>query len=538
MARVLVYDTTLRDGTQWEGISLSVEDKLKIAAKLDEFRIDYIEGGWPGSNPKDIEFFRRVPELGLQHAKVVAFGSTRRPHTRAEDDYNLRMLVEANTPAVALVSKSWDLHVTEALRTTLEENLAMVRDSVRYLVALGREVIFDAEHFFDGFRANRDYALAVLRAAAEAGAHVLVLCDTNGGSLPWDVEAITATVVGLGLGPMIGVHTHNDSGNAVANALAAVRAGARHVQGTINGYGERCGNADLCQVIPNLMLKLGYDVLPRDVLARLTELSWYVSEVANVAPNDHQPYVGRSAFAHKGGIHVSAVLREARTYEHIDPALVGNERRVVVSELAGRSNLLYKARAFQLDLDEQSPEWQKILQLVKDLEYRGYQFEGADASLELLMKKALGLYQPLFQLEGFRVTVEKREDDRPYAEATIKVSVDGEHEHTAAEGDGPVHALDNALRKALLPFYPALADIHLTDFKVRVLDAQDGTAAQVRVLMTSADERGTWSTVGVSENILEAAWQALVDSIEYGLRRRAGEAGPRAARRVAVAAGG
>ena len=538
MARVLVYDTTLRDGTQWEGISLSVEDKLKIAAKLDEFHIDYIEGGWPGSNPKDIEFFRRVPELGLRHAKVVAFGSTRRPHSSAADDYNIRMLIEARTPAVALVSKSWDMHVTEALRTTLDENLAMVRDSVRYLVEQGREVIFDAEHFFDGYRANPEYALAVLRAAAESGAHVLVLCDTNGGSLPWDVEAITAEVVRLGLGPMIGVHTHNDSGNGVANALAAVRAGARHVQGTINGYGERCGNADLCQVIPNLMLKLGYEVLPREVLARLTELSWYVSEVANVAPNDHQPYVGRSAFAHKGGIHVSAVMREASTYEHIDPALVGNERRVVVSELAGRSNLLYKAQSFQLDLDERSPEWQKILQLVKDLEYRGYQFEGAEASLELLMKKALGLYRPLFQLEGFRVTVEKREDGRPYAEATIKVSVDGEHEHTAAEGDGPVHALDNALRKALLPFYPALADIHLTDFKVRVLDAQDGTAAQVRVLMTSADDQGNWSTVGVSENILEAAWQALVDSIEYGLRRRAGEAGVKAARRVPVAAGG
>jgi 2-isopropylmalate synthase len=536
MAKVLLYDTTLRDGTQWEGISLSVEDKLKIAAKLDEFQIDYIEGGWPGSNPKDIEFFRRVPELGLRHARVVAFGSTRRPHTRVEDDYNIRMLVEANTPAVALVSKSWDLHVTEALRTTLEENLAMIRDSVGYLAALGREVVYDAEHFFDAYKANPDYALETLRVAAASGASVLVLCDTNGGSMPWEIEEITRAVAALGLGPL-GIHTHNDTGNAVANALAAVRAGAVHVQGTINGYGERCGNADLCVLIPNLVLKLGIECLPRELLARLTELSWYVSEVANVAPNAHQPYVGRSAFAHKGGIHVSAVMRETRTYEHIDPALVGNERRVVVSELAGRSNLLFKARQFNLDLDERSPEWQRLLQLIKDLEYQGYQFEGAEASLELLMKKALGIYERLFELEGFRVTVEKRQDGRPHAEATIKVVVDGEHEHTAAEGDGPVHALDNALRKALLPFYPALRDIRLTDYKVRVLNAEDGTAAKVRVLIESADEEGRWSTVGVSENILEASWQALVDSIEYGLRRRAGQAQVRPARRAAVAAG-
>src|SRR5579884_2808171 len=532
MAKVLLYDTTLRDGTQWEGISLSVEDKLKIAAKLDEFQIDYIEGGWPGSNPKDIEFFRRVPELGLRHARVVAFGSTRRPNSRVEDDYNIRMLVEANTPAVALVSKSWDLHVTEALRTTLEENLAMIRDSVGYLAALGREVVYDAEHFFDAYKANPDYALETLRVAAASGASVLVLCDTNGGSMPWEIEEITRAVAALGLGPL-GIHTHNDTGNAVA----AVRAGAVHVQGTINGYGERCGNADLCVLIPNLVLKLGIECLPRELLARLTELSWYVSEVANVAPNAHQPYVGRSAFAHKGGIHVSAVMREARTYEHIDPALVGNERRVVVSELAGRSNLLYKARQFQLDLDERSPEWQQILQLIKDLEYQGNQFGGAEASLALLMKKALGIYERLFELEGFRVTVEKRQDGRPHCEATIKVVVDGEHEHTAAEGDGPVHALDNALRKALLPFYPALRDIRLTDYKVRVLNAEDGTAAKVRVLIESADEEGRWSTVGVSENILEASWQALVDSIEYGLRRRAGEAAVQPARRATVAAG-
>jgi 2-isopropylmalate synthase len=526
----LLYDTTLRDGTQWEGISLSVEDKLKIAAKLDEFQIDYIEGGWPGSNPKDIEFFRRVPELGLKHARVVAFGSTRHASRTVETDPNIRLLVEANTPTVALVSKTWDLHVTEALRISLEQNLEMIRDSVAYLKALGREVVFDAEHFFDAYRANREYALETLHVAAAAGADWLVLCDTNGGSLPWEIEEITRAVAALDLAPL-GIHCHNDSANAVANTLAAVRAGVTQVQGTINGYGERCGNVDLTSVIPNLVLKMGVPCMPRELVARLTELSWYVSEVANVTPNDHQPFVGKSAFAHKGGIHVSAVMREASTYEHIDPTLVGNARRVVVSELAGRSNLLYKAQQFALDLAEDSPEWQRILQRIKDLEYEGYQFEGAEASLELLMKKTLGLYERLFDLEGFRVTVEKRQDGRPVSEATIKVYVDGEHEHTAAEGDGPVHALDNALRKALLPFYPALREIHLTDFKVRVLDAQDGTAAKVRVLIDSADENGSWSTVGVSENILEAAWQALVDSIEYGLRRRAGQAGVQAVRR-------
>jgi 2-isopropylmalate synthase len=536
MPKVLLYDTTLRDGTQWEGISLSVEDKLKIAAKLDEFQIDYIEGGWPGSNPKDIEFFRRVPDLELRHAKLVAFGSTRRPGSRAEDDYNIRMLVEAETPAVALVSKSWDMHVTEALRTTLDENLAMIHDSVSYLKGLGREVVYDAEHFYDAYKHNREYALQTIRVAAAAGADVLVLCDTNGGSFPWEIEEITRAVDALSLAPL-GCHTHNDSGNAVGNALGAVRGGATQVQGTINGYGERCGNVDLCVVIPNLVHKMGVDCMDRDLVGRLTELSWYVSEVANVTPNDHQPYVGRSAFAHKGGIHVSAVMREASTYEHINPALVGNERRVVVSELAGRSNLLYKAQQFKLELEERSPEWQQILQRVKELEYLGYQYEGAEASLELLMKKTVGLYARLFELDGFRVTVEKREDGRPVCEATIRVYVEGELEHTAADGDGPVHALDNALRKALLPFYPALREVHLTDFKVRVLDAKDGTAAKVRVLIDAADEDGSWSTVGVSENILEAAWQALVDSVEYGIRRRAGEAEVRPARRAPVAAG-
>jgi 2-isopropylmalate synthase len=537
MAGVLLYDTTLRDGAQWEGISLSVEDKLKIAVKLDEFEIDYIEGGWPGSNPKDVEFFQRVRALDLRHARVVAFGSTRHANRSVEDDPNIRLLVEAETPVVALVAKTWDMHVTEALRITLDQNLAMIRDSVSYLKAIGREVVYDAEHFFDAYKlGDREYALETVRTAAAAGADWLVLCDTNGGSLPWEIEEITRLVANMDLAPL-GIHCHNDSANAVANTLAGVRAGATQVQGTINGYGERCGNVDLTSVVPNLVLKMGIPSMSHELVSRLTELSWYVSEVANVTPDDHQPFVGKSAFAHKGGIHVSAVMREASTYEHIDPMLVGNERRVVVSELAGRSNLLFKAEQFNLDLDPQSPEWQRILQRVKDLEYAGYQFEGAEASLELLMKKTVGLYQRLFELEGFRVTVEKRQDGAPICEATIKVYVDGEHEHTAAEGDGPVHALDNALRKALLPFYPALADVRLTDFKVRVLEAQDGTAAKVRVLIDSADEAGSWSTVGVSENILEAAWQALVDSVEYGLRRRAGEAEVRAQRRTPVAAG-
>jgi len=517
--RIAIYDTTLRDGTQWEGISLSVDDKLKITARLDEFKLDYIEGGWPGSNPKDAEFFRRARGLGLKHSRLTAFGSTRRASSRADDDPNLRALLEAETPTVALVAKSWDFHVLEALRTTLDENLRMIADSVGYLKRHGREVVYDAEHFFDGFKRNREYALATLRAAAEAGADILVLCDTNGGSLPWEVAAIVHEVAGLGLAP-VGIHTHNDGGLAVANALEAVRAGAVQVQGTINGYGERCGNVDLCQVVPNLALKLGYEVLDPFSLARLTELSWFVSEVANVSHDDHQPFVGKSAFAHKGGLHVSAVARDPATYEHVDPASVGNTRRVVVSELSGRSNLLYKAQQFGLDLPEGSPAARLLLQQVKELEYQGYQFEGAEASLELLMRRALGLAPRVFQLEGFRVIVERRQEGEPVVEATIKVLVDGRHEHTAAEGNGPVHALDNALRKALEQFFPAIRRLHLTDYKVRVLDGTDGTAARTRVLIETADEHGSWSTVGVSSNIIEASWLALVDSIEYGLLRQ------------------
>jgi 2-isopropylmalate synthase len=403
----------------------------------------------------------------------------------------------------------------------------MIRESVAFLKVRGREVIYDAEHFFDGYKRNPDYALETLRAAAEGGADVLVLCDTNGGSLPWEVQEIVRRVVQLGLAP-VGIHTHNDGGVAEANALVAVREGAVQVQGTINGYGERCGNCDLVAVIPNLVLKLGVPAMPPELLRRLTELSWFVSEVANVSHDDRQPFVGRSAFAHKGGIHVSAVARHPETYEHIDPETVGNRRRVVVSELAGRSNLLYKAQVFGIDLPESDAATTRLLQQVKALEFQGYQFEGADASLELLMRRTLGLASPRFELEAFRVTVEKRPDEAPTSEATIKVRVDGRREHTAAEGNGPVNALDNALRKALEEFYPEVRNIRLVDYKVRVLEGEDGTASKVRVLIESADDQGSWSTVGVSTNIIEASWEALVDSLEYGLQRQLGAApGPK-----------
>jgi 2-isopropylmalate synthase len=535
MDRVLIFDTTLRDGCQWEGLSLSVQDKLKITQKLDEFQIDYIEGGWPGSNPKDAEFFQMAKSLPLKHARLVAFGSTRRPNSRVEDDPNIRLLVEAETPAVALVAKTWDFHVREALRTSEQENLEMIRDSVAYLKRLGREVIFDAEHFFDGYKANPEYALRVLRTAADAGADVLALCDTNGGSMPWEVADLTRLVRRLDLAPL-GIHTHNDTANAVANALAAVREGVEQVQGTINGYGERCGNADLTAIIPNLVLKMRQECAVAELLPRLTELSWFVSEVANVGHDDHQPYVGKSAFAHKGGIHVSAVMRHTATYEHVDPTLVGNERHVVVSELAGRSNLLFKAEQFGLDLPEGSAQAQQVLQRIKELEYQGYQFEAAEASLELLMRKTLGLYQPMFELHGFRVTVDRRGNGEPYVEATVRVRVDGREEHTAAEGNGPVHALDNALRKALEEFFPELRTMHLTDYKVRVLDAADGTAATTRVLIESADEHGSWTTIGVNANVLEASWLALADAIEYGLARQAGLLGQPIPVRVPVGA--
>lgn len=518
--RVFLYDTTLRDGSQEAGLAFSLKDKLRIVERLDEFGMDYIEGGWPGSNPKDLEFFRQVRRLPLRHARLVAFGSTRRPGVAVERDANVRALLESGTPAVTVFGKSWDLHVREALGTTLEENLAMIEETVAHLKARVGEVLFDAEHFFDGYKDNPAYALETLRAAARGGADWLVLCDTNGGSLPHEVaEAVRA--VRAALDRPLGIHTHNDGGLAVANALEAVRLGARQVQGTVNGYGERSGNANLCTLIPNLKLKLGFACLGDGRLESLTLLSHFVSEVANRAHDPSYPYVGANAFAHKGGIHVSAILKNSRTYEHVDPERVGNRRRVVVSELAGRSNLHYLAREIGLDLDRDDPAVAALLERVKELEYRGYHFEAAEASFELLARKAVGAVPAFFAPEGYRVIVEQRPGQTVYAEATVKVRVGDRVFLTAAEGEGPVNALDNALRKALEGVYPALKRIKLVDYKVRVLEEKDGTAARVRVLIETQDEEGSWSTIGVSENIIEASWLALVDSVEYGLLKRA-----------------
>ena len=519
MTRVKIYDTTLRDGTQAEGISFSLEDKIRIAQKLDELGIHYIEGGWPGSNPKDIKFFQRMKRIKLKNAKLTAFGSTRRAKYPAEKDPNIRALLEAGTEVVCIFGKSWDLHVRIALGISLEKNLELIEDSVSYLKKKKKEVIYDAEHFFDGYKDDPTYALKTLEAAQRAGADSIVLCETNGGTLPKELIKIIRRVKKKIKVPL-GIHTHNDSGVAVANTLAAVEEGALQVQGTINGLGERCGNVNLCSVIPNLQLKMGIDCIKKKQLAKLTEVSRYVAELANLPHDERQPFVGNSAFAHKGGIHVSAVKKDPRTYEHIQPELVGIHRRILVSELAGRSNILYKAKEYGLDLEKKTPQTVKVLEDLKKLEDKGYQFEGAEGSFELLMKKALGKYRSLFDLEGFRVIVEKRKDGTLNCEATIKVKVKGIEEHTAAEGDGPINALDNALRKALEGFYPSLKNVRLTDYKVRVLDVKRGTAAPVRVLVEARDKKGSWGTVGVSTNIIEASWQALVDSLEYKLLKK------------------
>ena len=515
---IKIYDTTLRDGAQFEGVSLSLDDKIKIAKKLDYLGVTYIEGGWPGSNPKDMGFFQAIKREPLNHSRIAAFGSTRRPGIKARDDSNIQALLMAETNVVTLVGKSWDFHVEKALDTTLRENLNMVRESVSYLRDKGLEVIFDAEHFFDGFKHNEEYALQVLEAAADGGADWIILCDTNGGAPPWEVESIIKTVTGRIKIPL-GIHTHNDSNCAVSNSLIAVRLGCLQVQGTINGYGERCGNADLCSIIPNLELKMGYKALPEGNLRRLTEVSHYVSEVANLSHHNHQPFVGHGAFAHKGGIHVSALLKNTRTYEHIDPEQVGNKRRVLVSELAGLSNLDFKAREFNIDMADGEIK-RKVINEIKALENCGYQFEGADASLELYMRKALGEYQEYFSLDHFKIILEKNEKYDTLAEAVIKLNIADRVLHTAAEGEGPVNALDNTLRKALLAVYPELASMRLTDYKVRVLDGNTGTAAKVRVLIDSANENEKWTTIGVSENIIEASWQALADSINFLLLKR------------------
>jgi 2-isopropylmalate synthase len=519
-----IYDTTLRDGAQREGLSLSLEDKLRIARQLDRLGLPFIEGGWPGANPKDVQFFWHLRENPLSQAEVVAFCATRRAGMAAADDPMLQPILAAATRWVTVFGKSWDLHVTEGLKTSRAENLAMISDTLSYLRSQQRRLIYDAEHWFDGFKNNPGYALETLRAAIAAGAEWITLCDTNGGTLPDEISQIVQAVIQQCDQPGMrwGIHTHNDSGTAVANALAAVQAGVSMVQGTINGYGERCGNADLCTLIPNLQLKLGYDCVQPEQLANLTESSRLISEIVNLAPNDHAPFVGLSAFAHKGGIHVSAVQKNPSTYEHIAPDLVGNCRRIVISEQAGLSNLLDKARSFGISLDKQHPVCRQILHRLKVLESEGYQFEAAEASFELLMREALGQRQRLFQLNGFDVfcrTDSALNSDilSSHALATVKVSVNQQEMLTAAEGNGPVSALDAALRKALVTFYPVIAQFHLTDYKVRILDSCTGTAAKTRVLVESSNGRDRWTTVGVSPNIIEASYQAVAEGLEYGL---------------------
>ncbi|AUS99390.1 citramalate synthase [Nostoc sp. CENA543] len=539
LPQIWLYDTTLRDGTQREGLSVSIEDKLRIAYRLDQLGIPFIEGGWPGANPKDVQFFWQLQENPLKQSEIVAFCSTRRPHTTAAEEPMLQDILTAGTHWVTIFGKSWDLHVTSGLKTTLEENLAMIRDTIAFFRTQGRRVIYDAEHWFDGYKQNQEYALQTLKAAMMAGAEWLVLCDTNGGTLPHEVSQIVQDVVkatgewGIGNGknlsqslvpspqspiPQIGIHTHNDSDMAVANALAAVMAGATMVQGTINGYGERCGNANLCSLIPNLQLKLGYSCIAEHQLSQLAEASRFVSEVVNLAPDEHAPFVGRSAFAHKGGIHVSAVERNPLTYEHIQPEQVGNRRRIVISEQSGVSNVLAKARSFGIEIDKQSPETKQILQRLKELESEGYQFEAAEASFALLMYEALGDRQKFFEVKGFQVhcdLVEGQESNN--ALATVKLAVNGEDKLEAAEGNGPVAALDAALRKALRNFYPQIANFELTDYKVRILNGHRGTASKTRVLVESGNGSHRWTTIGVSTNILAASYQAVVEGLEYGL---------------------
>jgi 2-isopropylmalate synthase len=512
--RIFIYDTTLRDGSQGEGVNFSLQDKLNITTRLDELGIDFIEGGYPLSNPKDAEYFREVRKLPLRHAKVTAFGMTRRKGVKAEEDTCINALLEAQTSVITIVGKTWDLHVREVLGTSLEENLAMIRDSVACCRAAGREVLYDAEHFFDGYRNNPEYALQTLRAAQEAGASVLILCDTNGGTLPDEIGEIVAAVR-KSIGVELGIHCHNDSDVAVANSLAAVRSGATQVQGTINGIGERCGNADLVSIIANLALKRGYEVLRPESLKRLTEVSRYVYETANMNFRPSQPFAGLSAFAHKGGMHTHAVAKVSASYEHIDPERVGNERRFLVSELSGQSTILTKTAKYRIANDRALMK--RILERVQDLENEGYEFEAAEASFDLLVKKALGLYEPKFERLAYRVNIETESEGRVVTEATVKVRAGGQVMHTVSEGDGPVNALDGALKKALLPLYPRLAEMHLADYKVRVVNAGAETAARVRVVIGWRDGGSVWGTVGVSENIIEASWLALVDAVEYKL---------------------
>ena len=515
-----IYDTTLRDGTQGEGISFSVTDKLLIVERLDQFGIDYIEGGFPGSNPRDITFFEEARKLKLRHARVAAFGSTRRAGVTAAKDAQLQVLLEAGTPVVTIVGKTWLLHVTEILRTTAEENLAMIEDSVRHLVAAGREVVYDAEHFFDGYKDDPEYALRTLAAAARGGAANLTMCDTNGGTLVEDLREIVARAVKEFGGERVGVHCHNDSGLGVAVSLAGVAAGASLVQGTMNGFGERTGNANLTTILPNLFLKMGREAACRPNLPQLRELSHYVDELANQRPDPKAPFIGASAFAHKGGLHANAAQKVARSYEHITPAAVGNHTRVLVSDLAGRSSIVMKARELGFHVDEHSPAVKNVLEELKRLEFEGYEFEAADASLKLLLARWLQKHTPAFELEGYRVIIECRGPEASVvAEATVKVKVKGKSMHTVAECIGPVSALDKALRLALERAYPAIKDTALSDYKVRILDSKRGANSRARVLIETSDKEDIWGTVGLSDNIIEASWEALRDAFEYKLLR-------------------
>lgn len=519
MRKIKIYDTTLRDGCQAEDISFSAEDKVRIAQRLDDVGVHYIEGGWPGANPKDNEFFERIRREPLGFSRIAAFGATHRPGLKPEKDPLFMKLLESGAPVATIVGKTWDLHAREVLGIVLEKNLDLIHSTIKYLKPRFEEVVFDAEHFFDGFKHNDEHALQALKAAGDAGADWIVLCDTNGGTLPHEIERIIRQTQKT-ISTPLGIHAHNDGELAVANTLAAVSLGVDMAHGTINGFGERCGNANLCSVIPNLQLKMKMKcVLPKK-LAKLTGLSRFVNELANTRHNTHQPYVGNSAFAHKGGIHVSAIRKNSRTYEHIQPELVGNRQRVLISDQAGRSNILYKAAEYGIDLKSTDPAVTKVLESLKDLENKGFQFEGAEGSFELLIKKAEKKKKKYFDLKGYRVIVEKRkEDEEPISEATVKLYVGDHLEVTASEGNGPVDALDGAIRKALVKFYPSLEEVQLYDFKVRILDEKSGAAASPRVLIESGDGSGKWGTVGVSSNIIEASWQALIDSLEYKLHK-------------------
>jgi 2-isopropylmalate synthase len=512
---IQIYDTTLRDGTQSEGFTLSGNDKIRIAQRLDGLGMAFIEGGWPGSNPKDVEFFERARDMEWKNARIAAFGSTCRVKGGPQDDANIKALIDSHTPVCTLFGKTWTLHVTDVLLTTLDDNLRIIEQSVAYLKANGRRVIYDAEHFFDGYKADCAYALETLKAAIRGGAETVVLCDTNGGTLPWELEHIIRELKPALAFPF-GIHTHNDSECAVINSLIAVREGAIQVQGTINGVGERCGNVNLISVIANLELKMGYSCLPEGKIAQLSDLSHFVAEVANITPDEHLPFVGKSAFAHKGGVHVAAMRRSEKAYQHLDPALIGNKMRVVVSDLSGRGNILSTAEEHGLETGN-NENVVEVLNEVKTLEAQGFSFEAAEASVAMMLKRQQADYKPPFELLDFFVNVEHRQGRGIFAEATVKVNVEGEVVHTAAEGNGPVNALDAALRKALIPKYPQMASFHLSDYKVRILDGENGTKAITRVLIDTQNGTKRWSTVGASANIIEASWCALADSVEYGL---------------------